>query len=46
MTDWKKIHLDDPSMWPEDIIVDLEASHDDAWGQFSRSMTCRQKASS
>ncbi len=32
MTDWKKIHLDDPSMWPEDVIVDLEASHDDARG--------------
>ena len=32
MSDWKKIHLDDPSMWPEDVIVEIEDSHDDARG--------------
>ena len=32
MTSWKSVHLDDPSMWPEEVIVDLEQSHDDARG--------------
>ena len=32
MSDWKKIHLDDPSMWPEDVIVEMEDSHDDERG--------------
>ena len=32
MSDWKSIHLDDPSMWPTDVIVPLEASHDDERG--------------
>ncbi|MEC9182705.1 MAG: hypothetical protein VX930_00350 [Pseudomonadota bacterium] len=32
MSDWKSIHLDDPSMWPTDVIVPLEAGHDDERG--------------
>ena len=42
MSDWKSIHLDDPSMWPTDVIVPLEASHDDR-GSSSLCMTYRQK---
>ena len=32
MSDWKSIHLDDPSMWPTEVIVPLEASHNDERG--------------
>ena len=32
MTSWKSVHLDDPSMWPDEVVVDLEPSHDDARG--------------
>ena len=32
MNDWKKINLDEANMWPTDVIVNMEASHDDARG--------------
>jgi len=32
MTSWKSVHLDDPSMWPDEVVVDLEPSHDDPRG--------------
>lgn len=32
MTDWKETKLDDPSMWPTDVIVEQPDSFDDARG--------------
>ncbi len=32
MSDWKKTHLDAPSMWPEAVIVKMGDSHDDERG--------------
>ena len=32
MTDWKKVHLDDPSMWPKEVIISMDNSHNDERG--------------